>query len=88
MIKLKQADIRIGDNKNMNDVSYKKLFKLLIDKGINKTEFAKLCGITPPTLAKLSKNEFISMANLVKICRGLDCQLSDIIEILPNEGDE
>ena len=54
MIKLKQADIRIGDNKNMNDVSYKKLFKLLIDKGINKTEFAKLCGITPPTLAKLS----------------------------------
>lgn len=70
------------------EISYNRLFKLLIDKGMKKTEFAKLCGITPPTLAKLSKNEFISMANLVKICRGLDCQLSDIIEILPNEGDE
>lgn len=68
----------------MNDVCYARLFKLLIDKGMSKTEFAKVCGLTSPTLAKLSKNEYISMGNLVKICKGLECQLSDIVEVRNN----
>ena len=49
-------------------VSYKKLFKLLIDKEMKKTEFAKRIGIGQNTLAKLSKNEKVSKEVLIKIC--------------------
>lgn len=65
------------------DVSYNKLFKLLIDKGLRKTEFANLVGISASTLAKLSKNETVSMDVLVKICRKLECNIEDIVNILP-----
>ena len=69
---------------NMN-VCYNRLFKLLIDKGLKKTEFAKEVGIGQNTLAKLSKNEYVSMEVLVKICKGLDCNIEDIIEIISND---
>ena len=65
------------------DICYNKLFKILIDKNLKKTEFAKMVGISQNTLAKLSENEFVLMKVLVKICRGLDCTPNDIIEILP-----
>lgn len=65
------------------DICYNKLFKILIDKNLKKTEFAKMVGISQNTLAKLSKNEFVLMEVLVKICRGLDCTPNDIMEILP-----
>lgn len=65
------------------DVSYNKLFKLLIDKGMRKTEFANKVGISASTLAKLSKNETISMEVVVKICRGLGCNVEDIMDVLP-----
>lgn len=69
-------------------VSYNKLFKKLIDKGLKKTEFAKKTGISPGTLAKLSKNEYVSMDVLVRICIEFDCQISDIVEVnLNREGD-
>lgn len=69
-------------------VSYNKLFKKLIDKGLKKTEFAKNAGISPGTLAKLSKNEYASMDVLVRICIEFDCQISDIVEVnLNREGD-
>lgn len=64
------------------DVSYKKLFKLLIDKDLKKTEFAKKVGIGQNTLAKLSKNEYVSMEVLVRICKGLECTFDDIVEIV------
>lgn len=70
--------------KNM-DISYNNLFKLLIDKGLKKTEFAKKVGISQNTLAKLSKNEYISMEVLIKICRGLGCTLDEMMEILPEK---
>lgn len=63
-------------------VSYKKLFKLLIDKELKKTEFARMVGIGQNTLAKLSKNEHVSMEVLLKICEGLDCKLEDIVEFV------
>lgn len=50
------------------DICYNKFFKILIDKNLKKTEFAKMVGISQNTLAKLSKNEFVSMEVLVKIC--------------------
>ena len=52
-------------------VTYNNLFKLLIDKGLNKTEFAREVGISSNTLAKLSKNELVSLEVLVRICRQL-----------------
>ena len=66
-------------------VSFKKLFKLLIDKEMKKTEFAKKIGIGQNTLAKLSKNENVSMEVLIKICEGLDCKLEDIVEFVKDE---
>ena len=65
------------------DVSYSKLFKLLIDKRMKKTELRIATGISPNTLTKLSNNEYVSMEVLVKICRVLDCDFGDIMEIIP-----
>jgi putative transcriptional regulator len=65
------------------DVSYNKLFKLLIDKEMRKTEFAKAVGISANTLAKLSRNDTVSMEVIIKICRYLNCTVDDIMEILP-----
>ena len=53
------------------DVSYNKLFKLLIDKSMKKTDLRLATGISPNTLTKLSNNEYVSMEVLVKICRVL-----------------
>lgn len=69
------------------DVCYKKLFKLLIDQEMKKTEFRKMVGISEGTLAKLSKNENVSLDVLVRICRKLNCTLDDIIDIVSENAD-
>ena len=70
------------------DVCYNKLFKLLIDKRMKKTELRKLIGISPNTLTKLSNNEFVSMEVLVKICRALNCDVGDIVEVVQGPDSE
>lgn len=70
------------------DVSYNKLFKLLIDKELKKTEFAKEIGISANTLAKLSRNELVSMEVLVRMCRYFECSVDDILDILPEKRQE
>ena len=67
------------------DVSYNKLFKLLIDKNMKKMDLRLATGISPNTLTKLSNNEYVSMEVLVKICRVLDCDFGDIMEIVPTQ---
>ncbi len=67
------------------DLSYNKLFKMLIDKGLNKTEFAKEVGISTNTLAKLSRNEYVSMEIIVRICRKMNCKIEDVVEIMPSK---
>ena len=62
-------------------VCYKKLFKLLIDKGWKKMVFAEKAGISANTMAKLSRNEYVSMEVLVKMCIALDCTFDEIVEI-------
>ncbi len=62
-------------------VSYNKLWKILIDKGMNKTELRIQAGISTGALAKLGKNEHVNSEILVKICKVLDCSLDDILEI-------
>ena len=64
------------------DVCYNKLFKLLIDKRMKKTELRKITGISPNTLTKLSNNGFVSMEVLVKICLALNCDIGDIVEVV------
>lgn len=66
----------------MMDVCYNKLFKLLIDKGWKKMEFAQKAGISQNTMAKISKNQYVSMEVLVKMCRTLECTFDDIVEII------
>lgn len=72
----------------MRLISYNRLFKLMIDKGIKKTELAKMADISQTTLAKLSKNQYVSMDVLVKICDSLDCTFDEIIEIIKVAEDE
>ena len=65
-------------------VSYKKLWKLLIDHNMNKGELAKATKMSANTLAKLGKNETVSMDILVRICTVLKCDIGDIVEVVPD----
>ena len=62
-------------------MSYKKLWKLLIDKNMNKTDLRKAAGISSSSLAKLGKDENVTTDVLLRICKALDCELDDIVEI-------
>lgn len=66
----------------MNNVRYNNLFKLLIDKNLKKSDLAKMCNLSSPTMAKLSKNEYVSMDVLVRICRVLNCTLDEIVQVV------
>ena len=61
-------------------VSYDKLWKLLIDKKMNRTELKEAAGISFNVLAKMGISEFISMESLYKICHTLDCDIGEVIE--------
>ena len=65
--------------------SYNPLWKILIDRGMSKTQLRLQLGISTATLAKLSKDEYVSMTVLNQICSLLDCRIEDIIEHIPNE---
>lgn len=61
-------------------ISYKKLWKLLIDKELKKSDLPKLAEISPATVTKLGKNENVNTVILDKICTALKCDISDIME--------
>lgn len=63
-------------------VYYNNLFKLLIDRKMKKTELAKKAGLTPSTLAKLSKGEIVSLETIIKICDCLQCNIVDVLELV------
>ena len=63
-------------------VSYKKLWKLLIDKDMRKEDLRLAAGLTTTAIAKLGRNEDVSTKILLKICKTLDCDISDIVEIV------
>lgn len=63
-------------------VSYKKLWKLLIDHNMNKGDLAKAAKMSPNTIAKLGKNETVSLDILVRICEVLDCDIGDVVEVV------
>ena len=66
-------------------VCYKKLWKLLIDKNMNKTELRMASGITTTALAKLGRDENVNTEVLAKICQTLDCRIEDIMELVPED---
>ena len=69
-------------------ISYNKLWKLLIDKGIKKTELKTLAGVSSNVIAKLGKNDHVSMETLTKICTALNCDIADIVEMTGDTGKE
>lgn len=61
-------------------LSYNKLWKILIDKNLKKSELHELTGLSPSTIAKLTKGENVNTDVLEKICNALNCEISDIVE--------
>lgn len=68
-------------------VSYNKLWKLLIDKNMKKKELGEAAGISNSLIAKLRKNENVTVEVLVKICTALDCTMDDIMELVPESNE-
>ena len=66
-------------------VSYKKLWKLLIDKDMTAVDLRLATGIAPNTMTKLRRDEEVSMTVLAKICKALDANIGDIMDLLPEE---
>jgi DNA (cytosine-5)-methyltransferase 1 len=62
-------------------ISYNKLWHLLVDKQLTKTELRNLAGVSTNIIAKLGRNEPVSMETLAKICVALECDISDIVEM-------
>lgn len=67
-------------------ISYKKLWKLLIDKDMSAVDLRLATGIAPNTMTKLRRDEEVSMTVLAKICKALDANIGDIMDLLPEEA--
>ena len=70
----------------MRKISYKKLWKLLIDKDLNKKTLSQAANISQSTLTKMSKGESVNVDMLARICNALDCDFRDIIEMVSVEN--
>lgn len=67
-------------------VCYDRLWHILIDRHMSKTELIKAAGITTNAMAHLGKNEAVRVDVLAKICGALNCNIEDIVEVIPEEG--
>ena len=67
-------------------ISYKKLWKLLIDREMMKKDLAEQAGVSTASIAKLGRNENVNTDILLKICVALKCEISDILEIITDEA--
>lgn len=70
------------------EVSYKKLWKILINKDMKKKDLQAAAGISWASVTKLSKGETVSMEVLMKVCKTLNCDIGDIMELIPTEENE
>ena len=66
-------------------ISYKKLFKLMIDRDLKKKDLREMATIGNSTMSKLANDENVTMEVMAKICNALDCTMDDIVEIIPEE---
>lgn len=69
-------------------ISYKKLWKLLIDREMLKKDLREAAGISTNVMAKLGKNEYVSTEALAKICKALHCDVTDVFEFIDDEQQE
>ncbi len=69
-------------------ISYKKLWKLLIDKDMKKKDLTIKAGISSTSMSKLGRNENVTTDVLVKVCNALECDISDIMELVPDNAQE
>ncbi|WP_196598956.1 helix-turn-helix domain-containing protein [Pectinatus frisingensis] len=69
-------------------VSFKRLFKLMIDRDLKKKDLRELASIGNSTMTKLANDENVTMEVIAKICTALNCEMSDIVEILSDEKEE
>ena len=70
------------------EVSYKKLWKMLIDKDLKKKDLQANAGISWASVTKMSKGENVSMDVLMKVCQYLNCNIGDIMDLVPGEKDK
>ncbi len=70
------------------DVSYNKFFKMLIDRKMKKKDICEQAGIATSTMAKMAKDENVSLDVLARICRALNCTMDDILDVLPAENEK
>ena len=66
-------------------ISYNKLWKRMIDCGLNKTQLREISGVSTNAIAKMGKGENVSMDVLIKICKALQCDIADVVEIVELE---
>lgn len=66
-------------------LTYNKLWKLLIDKGMSKTQLREMAGITTNVIAKMGRNENVSTEVICKICETLNCQIADVMELIEDD---
>ncbi len=69
-------------------ISYNRLWKLLIDKGMNKMDLKRVSGISTTSLAKMAKGDSVTTTVLLKVCEALDCSTDDIMEAVDYEQPE
>lgn len=63
-------------------INYKPLWKMLIDRGMKRTDLRTLAGVSTATLAKMGKDEYVSMEVIERVCMALKCQASDVMEVV------
>ena len=68
------------------DANYKKLWKLLIDKDLKKTDLIKIAGVSSNIVAKMGRGELVSMDSLRKICSAFECDIGDIVTFNAEDG--
>ena len=68
------------------EISYKKLWKLLIDKDMKKKDLQSSAGISWASVTKLSKGEAVSMDVLIKVCKAMNCDIGDVVELIPKDS--
>ena len=68
------------------DITYKKLWKLLIDRELKKKDLQQLAGISPSSVSKLSTNKPVSMDVLVRVCQALGVVFGDVVELVPKKA--
>jgi len=81
---IKEPTRKYAKRKSNMAISYDRLWKLLIDKKLKKTDLKSMASLSPNTLAKLGKDEIVDMQSLLKICDALNCSLNDIVNYPQN----